>query len=70
MTAAGLAVRQPRKKAKGKIRKGAMMATLAVWHPDIVEFITARSRLQDVFPVQYVGKLYRRVYGEFFELTN
>lgn len=31
------------KKAKGKIRKGAMMGTLAVWHPDIVEFITAKQ---------------------------
>lgn len=31
------------KKAKGKIRKGAMMGTLGVWHPDIVEFITAKQ---------------------------
>lgn len=31
------------KKAKGKIRKGAMMATLSVSHPDIVEFITAKQ---------------------------
>lgn len=30
-------------KAKKKIRKGAQMATLAVWHPDIVEFITAKQ---------------------------
>lgn len=32
------------KKAKGKIRKGAMMAVLDVWHPDIVEFITAKQQ--------------------------
>jgi len=31
------------KKAKGKIRKGAMMATLSVTHPDIIEFITAKQ---------------------------
>jgi ribonucleoside-diphosphate reductase alpha chain len=30
-------------KAKGKIRKGAMMAVLDVWHPDIIEFITAKQ---------------------------
>lgn len=32
------------KKAKGKIRKGAMMAVLDVWHPDIMEFITAKQQ--------------------------
>src|SRR5271157_1558740 len=31
-------------KAKGKIRKGAMMAVLDVWHPDIIEFITAKQQ--------------------------
>lgn len=31
------------KKAKGKIRKGAMMGVLDIWHPDIVEFITAKQ---------------------------
>ncbi|NCB21111.1 MAG: hypothetical protein EOM88_04330 [Clostridia bacterium] len=31
------------KKAKGKIRKGAMMGILDVWHKDIVEFITAKQ---------------------------
>ena len=31
------------KKAKGKIRKGAMMGVLDVWHPDILEFITAKQ---------------------------
>lgn len=30
-------------KAKGRIRKGAMMATLSVTHPDIIEFITAKQ---------------------------
>lgn len=32
-----------KKEAKGRIRKGAMMGTLGVWHPDIVEFITAKQ---------------------------
>jgi ribonucleoside-diphosphate reductase alpha chain len=32
-----------KKEAKGRIRKGAMMATLGVWHPDIIEFITAKQ---------------------------
>jgi len=31
------------KKAKGKIRKGAMMGVIDVTHPDIVEFITAKQ---------------------------
>ena len=30
-------------KAKGKIRKGAMMSILSVYHPDIIEFITAKQ---------------------------
>ena len=29
-------------KGKGKIRKGAMMVTKSIWHPDIEEFITAK----------------------------
>lgn len=32
------------KKAKGRIRKGAMMGVLDVWHPDIIEFITAKQQ--------------------------
>lgn len=32
------------KTAKGKIRKGAMMGCLDCWHPDIVEFITAKQQ--------------------------
>jgi len=45
----GSGLKSVNKKAKGKIRKGAMMGVLDVWHPDIVEFITAKqtsNRLQ------------------------
>jgi len=31
-------------KAKGKIRKGAMMGCLDCWHPDVIEFITAKQQ--------------------------
>ena len=31
------------KKAKGKIRKGAMMSVIDSWHPDVIEFITAKQ---------------------------
>ncbi len=30
-------------KAKGKIRKGAMMGVLDIWHPDVIEFINAKQ---------------------------
>jgi len=32
------------KKAKGKIRKGAMMAVMDITHPDIIEFVTAKQQ--------------------------
>lgn len=32
------------KKAKGKIRKGAMMGVIDVWHPDVEEFIRAKQQ--------------------------
>jgi len=31
-------------KAKGKISKGAMMGVMDVWHPDIIEFISAKQQ--------------------------
>lgn len=40
---AGSGKQSTNKKAKGKIRKGAMMGVLDVWHPDIIEFITAKQ---------------------------
>lgn len=40
----GSGTKSANKKAKGKIRKGAMMGVLDVWHPDIVEFITAKQQ--------------------------
>jgi len=40
---AGSGKKSKHKKTKGKIRKGAMMGVLDVWHPDIVEFITAKQ---------------------------
>lgn len=40
---AGSGRKSTNKKAKGKIRKGAMMGVLDVWHPDIIEFITAKQ---------------------------
>lgn len=41
---AGSGRKSDNKRAKGKIRKGAMMGVLDVWHPDIVEFITAKQQ--------------------------
>ena len=41
---AGSGRKSANKKAKGKIRKGAMMGVMDVWHPDIVEFITAKQQ--------------------------
>ena len=40
---AGSGKKKNNKKAKEKIRKGAQMATMGVWHPDIIEFITAKQ---------------------------
>lgn len=40
---AGSGKKSNNSKAKGKIRKGAMMAVLDIWHPDIIEFITAKQ---------------------------
>lgn len=39
----GSGVKATNSKAKGKIRKGAMMATMSVYHADIIEFITAKQ---------------------------
>lgn len=41
---AGSGKKSKNKKAKGKIRKGAMMGVLDVWHPDIIEFVTAKQQ--------------------------
>ena len=40
---AGSGKKSTNKKAKGKIRKGAMMGVLDIWHPDIIEFTTAKQ---------------------------
>ena len=39
----GSGLKSSNEKAKGKIRKGAMMGILDVWHPDIIEFVTAKQ---------------------------
>jgi len=41
---AGSGKKSTNKKAKGKIRKGAMMGVLDIWHPDVIEFITAKQQ--------------------------
>lgn len=39
----GSGVKSKNSKAKGKIRKGAMMGVIDDWHPDVIEFITAKQ---------------------------
>lgn len=41
---AGSGKKSLNKSTKGKIRKGAMMGVMDVWHPDIIEFITAKQQ--------------------------
>jgi len=40
---AGSGKQNTNKKSKGKIRKGAQMGVMDVWHPDVIEFITAKQ---------------------------
>jgi ribonucleoside-diphosphate reductase alpha chain len=39
----GSGKKSKKKNSKGKIRKGAQMVTVSIWHPDIEEFITAKQ---------------------------
>lgn len=40
---AGSGIERKEKKGKKKIRKGAQMVTLSIWHPDIEEYISAKQ---------------------------
>jgi ribonucleoside-diphosphate reductase alpha chain len=40
---AGSGKKNTEKKSKTKIRKGAQMVTMSIWHPDIEEFITSKQ---------------------------
>lgn len=40
----GTSAKKNKGKGKNKIRKGAMMVTMSVWHPDIEEYIIAKQR--------------------------
>lgn len=40
---AGSGIKKSNVKGKSKIRKGAMMGILDIWHPDIIEFIQAKQ---------------------------
>lgn len=39
----GSGLKHTHPRAKGKIRKGAMMGILDCWHPDVIEFVTAKQ---------------------------
>jgi len=39
----GVLKKQNQNKGKNKVRKGAQLACMSVWHPDIIEFITAKQ---------------------------
>ena len=39
----GSGLKKKYSKTKGKIRKGAMMSILEIWHPDVMEFIHAKQ---------------------------
>jgi ribonucleoside-diphosphate reductase alpha chain len=41
---AGSGMKSDRKDVKDKIRKGAQMVTMGVWHPDVLEFIEAKQQ--------------------------